>query len=177
MDSRKLELRQLYKELRRSNSAQFSWEKLLSHPLFTEAKTVASFISFGDEPDTTVLNSQILEAGKVLLLPVLQPDLDLEWRQWSGDPHMLSRKGNLLEPVGTSYRRDIDLVIVPALAVDTHGTRLGRGGGSYDRALQKLSAPKIALVFDNEFTENDLPRELHDRPVDAVLTPTKLFFF
>ena len=65
-----------------------------------------------------------------------------------------------------------DLVVVPALAVDRYGFRLGRGGGSYDRALARVSASTltVALLHDGELLDR-LPAEPHDRPVRAVVTP------
>lgn len=69
--------------------------------------------------------------------------------------------------------RNASLIILPALAVDRHGTRLGRGGGWYDRALtyRAPNAPIIAVCWPWELVASDLPREPHDVPVDALLTP------
>lgn len=69
--------------------------------------------------------------------------------------------------------RNASLIILPALAVDRHGTRLGRGGGWYDRALtyRAPNAPIIAVCWPWELVASDLPREPHDVSVDALLTP------
>ena len=82
--------------------------------------------------------------------------------------------GVLGEPAGPPLGRDAigaaDLVLVPALAVDEAGRRLGQGGGSYDRALPRTTAPVVAVVFGDEVLDT-IPAERHDRPVDGVLTP------
>ena len=81
----------------------------------------------------------------------------------------------VLHPPGPSLGLDgiaaAKLVLAPALAVDTAGRRLGQGGGSYDRALTRTSAPVLAVVFDDELIAS-VPVEPHDRPVNGVLTPS-----
>jgi 5-formyltetrahydrofolate cyclo-ligase len=67
--------------------------------------------------------------------------------------------------------RDADVVLVPALAVDRDGHRLGRGRGYYDRALESVTAPVVAVVYDDDVID-DVPIEPHDRCVDGRLTPS-----
>jgi 5-formyltetrahydrofolate cyclo-ligase len=107
---------------------------------------------------------------------VLRPDLDLDWAAWSvGDPLPPAGRG-LREPAGPRLGPTAiayaTLVFVPAVAVDRRGRRLGRGGGSYDRALARVaaSALTVALLHDGELVDA-LPTERHDRPVRAVVTP------
>ncbi|MCA1711851.1 MAG: 5-formyltetrahydrofolate cyclo-ligase, partial [Actinobacteria bacterium] len=107
-----------------------------------------------------------------VLLPVLLPDDDLDWavgRDLRPGPR------GLLEPVGprlgVAAISSCDLVLVPALAVDVAGTRLGRGGGSYDRALRRATGRTIALLHDGELVER-LPADPHDVPVTAAVTPS-----
>jgi 5-formyltetrahydrofolate cyclo-ligase len=66
---------------------------------------------------------------------------------------------------------------VPALSVDESGMRIGQGGGSYDRALKLSSGWKVCLLHDGEIFEEDLPQEIHDQKVNAVVTPTKIIRF
>ena len=134
---------------------------------------IASYRSFGYEPDTTSLNEQILKSGRQLLLPVRLSDNSLEFRIWDGNLSNLVRNGKLEEPSGERYLGAIDMMIVPALAVDKKGNRLGRGGGSYDRALDSFSGFSVALVYENEVLE-ELPTEEHDVPVRLLLTPERL---
>ena len=116
-----------------------------------------------------------MSAASRLLLPILREDLDLEWADYHGDPEQL-REGTrgVLHPAGPSLGLDgiaeAALVLAPALAVDAAGHRLGQGGGSYDRALTRSSAPVLAVVFDDELLDS-VPVQPHDRPVGGTLTP------
>lgn len=131
------------------------------------AQQVAAYVSIGAEPST----ARLLALRDDVLLPVLLPDRDLDWA--TGQP----RPGphGLLEPsgprLGVDAVGDCDLLLVPALAVDRTGTRLGRGGGSYDRALARCSGRAVALLHDGEVLDV-LPAEPHDRRVTAWVTPT-----
>ena len=115
--------------------------------------------------------------GAYVLLPVFLPDGELDWAAFDGPDSLAPAGHGLLEPVGRRYGPDAlaraDAVVCPAVAVDRRGTRLGRGAGCYDRALARKGphTPAIALVHDEEFVES-LPAEPHDRPVDAVVTPS-----
>lgn len=174
MDSRKQELRQHYRKLRGTGIHQFSWEKLLTDPRFHNARTIASYFSFVDEPETKTLNDAIRASGKILLLPALLPDKNLEWRQWNGEESELVAHGRMYEPRSNQFKGRIDLVIIPALAVDLDGYRLGRGGGSYDRALVHISGWKVCAVYDDEIANSGLPREEHDIRVDTIITPRRI---
>ena len=90
---------------------------------------------------------------------MLLPDRDLDWAAGDGAP---------LGPVAVA---DCDVVLVPALAVDRRGVRLGRGGGSYDRALGRARGLVVALLHEGELHDEPLPAEPHDVPVDAVALP------
>jgi 5-formyltetrahydrofolate cyclo-ligase len=112
--------------------------------------------------------------GVRILLPLLRDDLDLEWAVFDGDAGRLVAERGLLQPPGDSLGlggiAEAALVLAPALAVDATGGRLGQGGGSYDRALTRTSAPVLGVVFDDELLES-VPVESHDRAVDGTLTP------
>ena len=111
-----------------------------------------------------------------VLLPLLRDDLDLEWADYDGDPaQLVPGLRGVLHPPGASLGLEgiglAALVLAPALAVDAAGRRLGQGGGSYDRALARTSAPVLAVVFDDEVLEA-VPAQGHDRPVGGTLTPS-----
>ncbi|MBG0569117.1 5-formyltetrahydrofolate cyclo-ligase [Actinoplanes aureus] len=141
--------------------------------------TIAAYVPVGSEPggpDLPRLLAGTLPPGGRLLLPVLLPDGDLDWSPYSS--RLLRGPRGLLEPdgprLGVAAIREADLVLVPALAVGRDGTRMGRGGGSYDRALARLPAPGplvVALLHDGEDVD-EVPAEPHDRRVGAVITPT-----
>lgn len=136
--------------------------------------TVAAYLAVGTEPGTAALLAALADRGVRVLLPVLLPDRDLDWASAADGvqpgPH------GLLEPAGTRLGRDAvadcSLVVVPALAVDRAGHRLGRGGGSYDRALPRTHGLVVALLHDGE-SMVELPAEPHDAPVDALVTPSR----
>lgn len=143
---------------------------------------VAGYIPMDAEPGGPGLVEALAGAVTTLLLPVVQPDRDLDWAPYEGGSRLgaaLAGGGRLREPMGDRLGPDaiatVDLVLVPALAVDRRGMRLGRGGGSYDRALVRVRAgtPIVALLYDGEL-RHTLPAEPHDRPVSAILTPSGL---
>ncbi|MFM2024145.1 MAG: hypothetical protein RLZZ56_158 [Actinomycetota bacterium] len=143
----------------------FAWE--------ARAKRVACYISFGDEPSTNVfLKHCQLDDRIELFVPRVIGD-DLEWVPFSADQIMHPLGMN--EPVGESQTLDqVDLMVVPAIAADKSGNRLGRGKGFYDRALKSVTAKKIvALVHDDELVSS-IPTESHDVAIDVVCTCSQL---
>ena len=149
-------------------------------PEVRRAASVAAYVSIGSEPGTTDLISTLSEAGKRVLLPVLRPDNDLDWavyRDAGGQTNLAPARRGLLEPVGERLGVDAiatcDVVLVPGLAVDRSGMRLGRGGGSYDRALARVpvGTPVLVLLYDGEVLDR-VPADDHDRRVTAAVTPS-----
>jgi 5-formyltetrahydrofolate cyclo-ligase len=148
---------------------------LASHAPALGPGPIAAFVGIRGEPHTLALLTALHARGVRVLLPLLRDDLDLEWADYDGDPASLTAgPRGVLHPPGPSLGLDgigaAVLVLAPALAVDAAGRRLGQGGGSYDRALARTSAPVLAVVFDDELIA-EVPAELHDRPVTGVLTP------
>ncbi len=136
---------------------------------------VAAFVGIRGEPHTLPLLAALRSRGVRVLLPLLRDDLDLEWADYDGDPaNLTAGPRGVLHPPGPSLGLGgiaaAELVLAPALAVDGEGRRLGQGGGSYDRALARTSAPVLAVVFDDEVID-EVPAEQHDRPVTGALTP------
>nr|WP_240942211.1 5-formyltetrahydrofolate cyclo-ligase [Planosporangium thailandense] len=136
------------------------------------AETVCAYRPMTGEPGGAQLPD--LPGVRRVLLPVLRPDLDLDWAAYPA-PLVAGRYG-LSEPDGPRLGLDAiagaDLVVAPGLAVSADGVRLGRGGGSYDRALARVSPSALVVVplYEGELVDR-LPAEPHDRPVDAVVTP------
>lgn len=133
--------------------------------LLDTAGSVASYVGFGAEP--------YVPPRPGWLLPVLLEDDDLDWARYDGE--LASGRRGLLEPtgprLGVTAVATCEVVLVPALLVDRAGNRLGKGGGSYDRALARATGLTVALVHDDELV-SEVPHEEHDVPVRAVATIT-----
>ncbi|CCH15890.1 5-formyltetrahydrofolate cyclo-ligase [Micromonospora lupini] len=143
-------------------------------------RRMTAYVPVGSEPggaDLPEVLRSALPPDAELLLPVLRPDLDLDWAAYSGPDALVAAGRGIREPIGPRLGMaavtGAELVVVPALAVDLRGRRLGRGGGSYDRALARVPGTALTVVplHDGELVEA-LPAEPHDRPVRAVVTPT-----
>jgi 5-formyltetrahydrofolate cyclo-ligase len=153
-------------------------DHLLEFPQVSAAGTVAAYFSVGSEPSTRSLVYALWKQGHYVILPVLLPDGDLDWASYEGPDSMVPGPRGLLEPSeprrGAEAVARAEVVIVPALAVSESGMRLGRGGGSYDRALARVGeqVPTIALVYDDELLPS-VPAASHDQSVRAVATPSR----
>lgn len=147
-------------ETSRSAKERVDLSEVLADLLRTAA-SVASYVGFGAEP--------YVPPRPGWLLPVLQEDGDLDWARYDGE--LAPGRRGLLEPsgprLGVTAVATCDVVLVPALLVDLAGYRLGRGGGSYDRALARATGMTVALVHDDELVD-EVPHEAHDVPVRAV---------
>jgi 5-formyltetrahydrofolate cyclo-ligase len=129
-------------------------------------RCVAGYVPMRTEPGSPELLSELTRLGIQVLVPVLLPDRDLDWAPWDAEA---AKPGAGL---GRDTIAGADAVFVPALAVAADGVRIGRGGGSYDRALPRARPDAIvaALLFDGELVA-ELPRDEWDHPVTAVVTP------
>ena len=157
----------------RARAAAAICDRLLDLPEVASARVVAAYVGIGTELPTRPLLDALTARGVRVLLPVLLADDTLAWGTY--DAALVEGRRGLLEPAG----RDADLaaadvVVVPGVAYDFAGRRLGRGGGSYDRALATVSVPVVALALDGEVVD-EVPVEEHDRRVDLVVTPTRVF--
>ena len=178
----KSDLRKRYRRERSEYAVNTPYSYLIDSQEISSARVLASYISYGDDPNTAELNQAILAAGKKLLLPRMievNGEPGLEWVAWNGDSQNLKARGRILEPIGPADidHNQIEVVIVPALRVDGDGYRLGQGGGFYDRALASIDAFTVALIYSNEFLSTTLPHESFDIKVKAALTPKSLHRF
>ena len=150
---------------------------LLAAAPVRRAATVAAYVSVASEPGTGPLLDALLSAGKRVILPVLLPDDDLDWAVHTGS--LVAAGRGLLEPpgplLGPEAVATADVVLTPGLAVDVAGMRLGRGGGSYDRALARVPVGTFTcvLLHEGELVPR-VPAAAHDRPVVAAVTPSGL---
>jgi len=161
----------------RNDAGRLIRDHLLSLPQVSAAGTIAAYYSVGSEPPTGSLIYALWKRGSYVVLPVLLPDGDLDWASYEGPDSLVPGPRGLLEPAearrGAATVSRADVVLVPALAVSASGQRLGRGGGSYDRALARVGpqVPTIALLYDDELLPS-VPVAAHDRPVGAVVRPS-----
>jgi len=151
-------------------------DQLKSLAVDLKARRVACYLPFGGEPDVADFIAWCLDARLTLLLPVANPDASLHWVEFDGHTTSTSIFG-FAEPHGPAVALEpVGLIVVPALAIDLVGNRLGKGKGYYDRALGETSATVVGVVYDHEVLES-LPAEPHDRRVDMVVTPSQTLNF
>ena len=140
---------------------------------------VAAYVALPTEPPTDRLVEALEAAGHEVILPVMRPDKALDWTLHTPGAPAAAAAGRSGHGTvgGLHLGRDgigtADVVVTPGLAVDREGTRLGQGGGSYDRALarRRVGALVLTLLHDGELSDTPLPRRPHDLPVDGVVTP------
>lgn len=168
-------------EARRAAGAAIR-DAVLTLPELATARTVTAYVSVQAEPDTSALLETLLARRRTVLLPITLPDMSLDWVAYEGPASLHPAAHGLLEPSGTRLGADAvrkaDLALLPALAVDTSGLRMGRGGGCYDRVLATLPPDVLscALLYDHELIPR-VPAEPHDRRVGAVATPSGITRF
>jgi len=128
-----------------------------------DGDTVAAYEALRSEPPTTATVAALAAHGIRVVVPITLPDNDLDWCDAQDERRM---------PLGPDTISAAGLILTPGLAVDLVGTRLGRGGGSYDRALARRGAGVRALVVlhPGELHSVRLPADAHDEPVDGMLT-------
>lgn len=160
-------------------------EALVEHleSVVGDGSVVCAYVPVGAEPGSLELLDHVLRRAGRLLLPIARTEADgtpvpLRWAEYRPGQLVAARFG-LLEPAEPSGDAvfgpaDADLILVPALAVDRRGVRLGRGRGFYDRSLAQRNprAPLVAVVRDDELVD-ELPAEPHDVPMTHALTPRR----
>ncbi|MGW5153367.1 5-formyltetrahydrofolate cyclo-ligase [Rhodococcus koreensis] len=138
---------------------------------------VAAYVPMDSEPGSMSMLDVLKDNGAQVLLPFTSANRPLSWAVYSGADDLVPAAFGLREPTGPDLGPDglslVDAIIIPALAVDRRGVRLGRGAGYYDRSLAMVRGdiPLIAVVNDDELVSR-LPDEPHDVRMTHVLTPT-----
>lgn len=145
------------------------------------ARSVSAYLSTPTEPDTRPFLNWAHDQGLRVLLPVSREDGLLDWTTGDGESEteglfgLPEAVGDLLGPIAIN---DVDLILVPAAAVDATGMRMGWGRGYFDKTLGSMEKcpPVYAVLFDGELVD-EVPRERHDQPVDGAVTPTRIVQF
>lgn len=141
----------------------------------TRPGVIGLYKALGAELNPRPLGETLRKAGWSLALPaVVAEDAPLVFRAWSPGELLVHDLSGLPAPLATAAEVRPDLVIVPLLAFDRRGNRLGQGGGHYDRTLDALRSepsppPFVGLAYSGQ-ERTDLPREPHDQPLDGILT-------
>lgn len=153
----------------REKKASQVWDRVSLHPRFRNAKVVMTYWSFGDELPSHdfVLNWSF---QKIILLPRIDGDNIVPVRFMGMEYMSIANKYGIIEPVGDPWQDydKIDLVLVPALAYDHNGHRLGRGKGYYDRFLKKLNAYTIGIAFEEQILDY-IPYDDNDVKINEVI--------
>jgi 5-formyltetrahydrofolate cyclo-ligase len=156
-------------------------ENLQSLALDLSARSISCYLSGRNEPNTRPFLNWAEAEGLRILFPVSREDGLLDWtvgedrEEFEGIAGVPEVAGELLGPIAIN---DVDLIIIPAAAIDETGMRMGWGRGYFDKTLGSMEKcpPVYAVVFDNEFV-TEVPREVHDQPVNGVVTPTRIISF
>jgi 5-formyltetrahydrofolate cyclo-ligase len=154
--------------------------------------TVFSYVSFGDEPDTNYLIDNCIAQGDRVLIPKIAPQHEMELYRYRDRESLITGRWGIAEPRGDrdlwplGRWGELNVVIVPGLAFDATGGRIGYGGGYYDRFMSKLlelihvdndnSLLVASLVLDEQLIEASIPMEDHDFRVDMLFTASRIIY-
>ena len=161
---------------RRAAASQEICRRLLAQPVWQQARSVLLFVPRRDEPDIWPLTAAAQHSGKIIALPRFQPGSNSYEAAVVGEAarDLVPGKFGIREPAhdcpAIALNR-LDLVLVPALAFDWHGRRLGRGRGFYDRLLADVSGTTCGVALDEQLVA-DIPVEPHDILLNCILTPS-----
>lgn len=153
-------------------SDQALTEQFLAHPEVEKAQTVLLYYGVGTEIDTKPIIEAMLKAGKTVCLPKCLEEKQMQAQVITGFEDLKPDAYNIPAPVEScpvKQREELDLILVPGLCFDSHGSRLGQGGGYYDRYLEDYEGVTIGLCRE-DFLQAYLPREPLDEWVKYVLT-------
>jgi 5-formyltetrahydrofolate cyclo-ligase len=146
------------------------------------ARSISCFLSTPAEPGTREFVDAAVRRGIRVLLPITRADGLLDWAVAEAGGDITEGLLGMPEPVGEVLGpiavNDVDLLLVPAAAVDQSGMRLGWGRGYFDKTIGSMEncPPVYAVVFDSELLD-EVPRDVHDQPVTGIVTPTRTLTF
>lgn len=176
----KNELRQYIKEQQKwySLDEKAAWSatvvsRLLAHPRLISAQTILLYASLPDEIDTRQAIERLYEQGKRVLLPIVINETEMELCLYHGKEKMREGAFHIMEPYGEAFTdySSIGVAVIPGMAFDERGNRLGRGKGYYDRILAPLTLLyKIGVCFPYQLVR-EVPTTIHDIRMDEVISP------
>ncbi|MDO5351206.1 MAG: 5-formyltetrahydrofolate cyclo-ligase [Succinatimonas sp.] len=157
---------------------------LVKHPKLQQERIIGSYVSTSGELSSRNINASLLKIGHTLALPRIDIEHKglMDFYRFDKDDELVENRFHILEPENNPERflgfEQLEVLIVPLVAFDRQGNRLGMGGGYYDRALKKLSAEclTIGVAYDFQCID-EVPVERWDMPLDEIITPTKHLIF
>ncbi|NMB25653.1 MAG: 5-formyltetrahydrofolate cyclo-ligase [Firmicutes bacterium] len=175
-----LALRNGLPQAKRQRFSHDIMERFFDLEVVQEATTIMLFLAFGSEVDTWLLLERGVELGKLVVAPICLPATkELALYPINSRAEAVPGHWGILEPsrIGEAILpEDLDVVVVPGLAFDGTGRRIGYGGGYYDRFLPKADcACKVGVCFDVQLVER-VPSASHDVPVDVVITEKRVIW-
>lgn len=179
-EARKHRSRTDFSEEQPDKAANFFWDLF---PDLPKEKVIAGYWPTGREFDSCLILEQAIERGHKCALPAVKKgSLIMQFLQWTPTTEMVNGAFNIARPNDDSPELKPDIVLVPLLAFDRRGVRLGQGGGYYDATLEALreNNPKtlaIGTAYAGQAVLFNLPRESHDEKLDIVITPKKIHDF
>ncbi|MBW2978191.1 5-formyltetrahydrofolate cyclo-ligase [Candidatus Woesearchaeota archaeon] len=179
---KKQEIRERVKEVRSNLPHETALEKskgvienLSKLKEFIKAKTIMPYVSLGVEVNTReLIKDELTKKEKKIIVPYIEEDI-IKVSQLKDFNDLAAANYGILEPVKKyKHKGDIDLVLVPGVAFDKNGSRVGFGKGYYDKFLKTLKKSlKIALAFEEQIVDF-VPCEKHDKPVDMIITEKRI---
>ncbi len=155
-------------------------EKLYSMPLFKKSKNILTYVSFNNEVDTiSIIKELLTKKEKNVLVPYVDKDKLVQISKINSFDDLEPKTFGILEPRENKIKNfdinELDLVVVPGIAFDKNGHRIGYGYGYYDKFLKNLNknTAKIALAFDFQIVDK-IPEEKHDVPMDIIVTEKRI---
>ena len=163
-----------------SNALLGQWSAQIKLKLKNElgvlrGQRIMAFFPLPCEPDIRDILSDLISAGKQVYLPVVSGDKQIYPVEFTGLHNLVKGPYNLLEPSGTEFKGEVDIIIVPLVAFSESGARLGHGAGYYDRFLKKhKDAETIGAAFEfQKYT--DIPVEKWDVGLDKIITEEQIY--
>ncbi|MEM3399790.1 MAG: 5-formyltetrahydrofolate cyclo-ligase [Candidatus Micrarchaeia archaeon] len=168
--------RQAHSLEERRRKSELIMQRLFSLPEFKHAKTILMYISYEEEVQTHEMIERAVALGKRVVVPITDTETgELKLSLLKNMRELRKGAHGIYEPMHIHQvsPEEIELAVVPGVAFDIEGTRLGHGHGYFDKLLKKIKAPFIGLAFEFQVVFR-IPREEHDVPVDKIITEKRI---
>ena len=153
------------------------YRRLIDMPAYQLALRIACYMSIKNEVDTRMVIQNAIGSGKQVGVPVTRKDGDMYFQAIAGLSDLRPVHYGLREPVADPQKmllpHTVDLILVPGIAFDRRGYRIGLGGGYYDRFLARTEAVRIGLSYDFQIIDR-VPAESHDEKMDLIITEDEI---